>query len=392
MSTPSRKPLTGASFDTLAVHAGEAADPATRAHNTPIYQTATFSFETAEAKDEAVGHPWDAGSFFYSRVGNPTTAALEAKLAALDGGEAAVASATGMSAIAATLLSHLRAGQHLVVADDLFIGTQDLLSQDLPRLGIEVTAVPITDLDAVRAAVRPHTGAIFAEVLSNPWMRVTDVPALRTIADAAGALLVIDNTFLSPAVVRPLALGADLVVHATTKWVAGHGDALGGVVVGPEEKVAPVRVLTNNMGAAASPFNSWLIARGARTLHLRLERASANATKLAAFLEAHPKVDWVHHPSLASHPDQAVAQRVLTGLPGGMMAVKLLPGGSADAVEAMHNFANAFRTFGLAVSLGEVDTLVYPMASRGGIVRVSVGVESADDIIAEFSHSLDQVP
>lgn len=390
MTTPHRKPLGDAAFDTLAVHAGEMADPATRAHNTPIYQTATFSFPTAAAKDEAVHHPWDTGSYFYTRVLNPTTEALEAKLAALDGGEAAVASSSGMSAISATLLAHLRAGDHLVVADDLFVGTQDLLEQDLPRLGIEVTAVPITDLDAVRAAVRPTTRVIFSEVLSNPWMRVTDVPALRAIADAAGALLVIDNTFLSPAVVRPLELGAHIVVHSATKWLAGHGDTLGGAVIGPAALVTPVRVLTNNLGAAASPFNAWLIARGARTLHLRLERASHNATRLAAFLEAHPHVEWVRHPSLVSHPDHAVAQRILTGLPGGMLAFRPM-GSDGDAVAAMHTFADAVRIFGIAVSLGEVDTLVYPMASRGGIVRVSVGVEAIDDILAEFGQALDRI-
>jgi cystathionine beta-lyase/cystathionine gamma-synthase len=393
MAKDGKRPIDQTAFETRAVHAGESPDPTTRAHNLPIYQTATFSFETADEKEAAVDGAlaWQPDTYFYTRTNNPTTAALEAKLASLEGAESAVASASGMAAVAAGLLAHLHAGDHLLLADDLFIISQILFAEDFPARGIEVTPVPISDLAAVRAAIRPNTKVIYAEVLSNPWMRVSDVPALAEIAHAAGALLIIDNTFLSPAVIRPLELGADLVLHATTKWIAGHGDALGGVVAGSKALVDPIRRQTDLLGGAASPFNSWLIARGARTLPLRIERASSNATALAAFLEAHPKVEWVRHPSLASHPDRAVADRVLRGAWGGMLSFKPRAADRVDPLDAMRAFADHITLFGIAVSLGEVDTLVYPMPKRGGIFRISVGIEAFDDIRADFDQALEHV-
>ena len=387
------RPLDGTGLDTRAVHAGEAPDPVTRAHHLPLYQTATFSFETADEKEAAVDGAlaWEPHTYFYSRTGNPTTEALEQKLAALEGAESAVVSASGMSAVAAGLLAHLRAGDHIVIADDLFIISQLLFAEDFPARGIEVTPVPITDLAAVRAALRPTTKIVYAEVLSNPWMRVSDVPALAEIAHAAGALLVIDNTFLSPATVRPLEHGADLVLHAATKWISGHGNALGGVVAGAKRLIDPIRRQTDLLGGAAAPFSSWLIANGARTLPLRVERSTANATRLAAFLEAHEKVEWVRHPSLASHPDRAVADRLLAGHWGGMFAFKPRAANGVDPIDAMRAFADNVRLFGVAVSLGEVDTLVYPMPKRGGILRISVGIESIDDIVADFDRALAHV-
>ena len=393
MAKDGAKPLKGAAFDTRAVHAGEQADPTTRAHNLPIYQTATFSFETADEKEAAVDAAlaWEPGAFFYTRTSNPTTAALEEKLASLEGAESAIASASGMAAVSASLLAHLKSGDHMVIADDLFIISQLLFAEDFPTRGIEVTPVAITDLDAVRAAMRPNTRVMYAEVLSNPWMRVSDLPALAEIAHKGKALLVIDNTFLSPAVVRPLELGADLVLHATTKWLSGHGDAIGGVVAGSKSLIDPIRRQTDLLGQAASPFNSWLIARGARTLPLRIERAAENASKLAALLEAHPKVEWVRHPSLASHPDRAVADKVLRGSWGGMLAFKPRAVEGVDPLDAMRAFSDHLRIFGVGVSLGEVDTLVYPMPKRGGIFRISVGIESFDDIAAEFNQALEHV-
>ena len=258
MAKDGKKPLKNASLDTLAVHAGEGADPTTRAHNLPIYQTATFTFETADEKEAAVDGAlaWEPNKYFYTRTNNPTTAALEEKLAALEGAESAVASASGMSAIAAGLLAHLKSGDHLIVADDLFIISQILFAEDFPSRGIEVTPVPITDLAAVRAAMKPNTKIIYCEGLSNPWMRITDLPAVAEIAHAGGALLVVDNTFLSPVLLRPLEHGADLVLQTTTKWVSGHGDALGGIAAGSKALVDPIRRQTDLLGGAASPFNS----------------------------------------------------------------------------------------------------------------------------------------
>jgi methionine-gamma-lyase len=296
-----------------------------------------------------------------------------------------------MSAISAGLLAHLKHGDHLIVADDLFIISQILFAEDFPTRGIEVTPVTITDLAAVKAAMRPNTRIIFAEVLSNPWMRISDLPALAKIAHDAGALLVIDNTFLSSVTIRPLEHGADLVLQTTTKWISGHGDALGGIAAGSKALVDPIRRQTDLLGGAASPFNSWLIARGARTLPLRVERASENATKLAAFLEGNEKVEWVRHPSLASHPDRAVADRILGGKWGGMLSFKPRAAAGVDPLDAMRAFADNISLFGVGVSLGEVDTLVYPMPKRGGIFRISVGIEGADDIIREFDRALAHV-
>lgn len=393
MAKDGKQDLEKAAIDTIAVHAGEGADPTTRAHNLPIYQTATFTFETADEKEEAVDGAlaWEPNRYFYTRTNNPTTAALEEKLAALEGAESAIASASGMSAISAGLLAHLKSGDHLIVADDLFIISQILFAEDFPSRGIDVTPVEITNLEAVRAAMRPNTRIIFAEVLSNPWMRISDVPALAKIAHDANALLVIDNTFLSSITIRPLEFGADLVLQTTTKWISGHGDALGGIAAGSKALVDPIRRQTDLLGGAASPFNSWLIARGARTLPLRVERATANATNLAAFLEGHAKVEWVRHPSLASHPDRAVADRILGGKWGGMLSFKPRAAAGVDPLDAMRAFADTINLFGVGVSLGEVDTLVYPMPKRGGIFRISVGIEGSDDIIREFDRALAHV-
>jgi methionine-gamma-lyase len=393
MAKDGKQDLKKAAIDTIAVHAGEGADPTTRAHNLPIYQTATFTFETADEKEEAVDGAlaWEPNRYFYTRTNNPTTAALEEKLAALEGAESAIASASGMSAISAGLLAHLKSGDHLIVADDLFIISQILFAEDFPSRGIDVTPVEITNLEAVKAAMRPNTRIIFAEVLSNPWMRISDLPALAKIAHEANALLVIDNTFLSSVTIRPIEFGADLVLQTTTKWISGHGDALGGIAAGSKALVDPIRRQTDLLGGAASPFNSWLIARGARTLPLRVERATANATKLAAFLEGHEKVEWVRHPSLASHPDRAMADRILGGKWGGMLSFKPRAAAGVDPLDAMRAFADNIALFGVGVSLGEVDTLVYPMPKRGGIFRISVGIEGSDDIIREFDRALAHV-
>ena len=377
--------MSGRGLGTRAIHAGERRDPATGAHQTPIFQTATFSFDTAAAKEDAVDRAleWEPGRFFYSRTGNPTTAALEAKLASLEGAEAAAVGASGMAVNAAALYAHVRAGDHVVVSDDLFVITRTLLHEDLPRRGVEVTAVPITDLAAVAAAIRPETRAIFTETLSNPYLRVADVPALARLAQDAGALLLVDNTFLSPACYRPLADGAHLVLHAATKYLSGHGDTLSGVVAGPAELVDPIRWQLDTLGACAAPFGSWLVARGVRTLHLRMPAHTANALALATVLEAEPDVEWLSHVGLPSHLDHDVAERLFAGRYGGMLAFRL-----AGGLERMESFASALELCSIAVSLGEVDTLVYPMPKRGGMFRVSVGCEDVEDVIDDITGAI----
>lgn len=371
----------GHGLGTRAIHAGERRDPATGAHQLPIFQTATFSFDTAAAKEAAVDEAlaWEPGRFFYSRTGNPTTAALEEKLAALEGAEAAAVGASGMAVNAAALYAHVSAGDHVVVSDDLFVITRALLQEDLPRRGVEVTSVPITDLAAVAAAIRAETRAIFTETLSNPYLRVADVPALASLARDAGALLLVDNTFLSPACYRPLEDGADLVLHAATKYLSGHGDTLSGVVAGRAELVDPIRGQLDTLGACAAPFASWLVARGVRTLHLRMPAHTQNALAVAHALEREADVEWLSHPALESHPDQAVAERLFPGRYGGMLAFRL-----AGGLERMEAFASSLALCSIAVSLGEVDTLVYPMPKRDGMFRVSVGCEDADDVVADL--------
>ena len=372
---------------TRAIHAGEQRDPASGAHQTPIFQTATFSFATAAAKEEAVDRAleWEPGRFFYSRTGNPTTAALERKLASLEGAEAAAVGASGMAVIAAALYAHLEAGDHVVVSDDLFVITRALLHEDLPRRGIDVTAVPITDLRAVGDAIRPETRAIFTETLSNPYLRVADVPALAALARERDALLLVDNTFLSPACYRPLGDGADLVLHAATKYLSGHGDTLSGVAAGRAGLVDPIRRQLDTLGACPAPIASWLVARGARTLHLRMPAHTANALALAAVLDGHPEVEWLRHPGLPSHPDHAVAERLFPGRYGGMLSFRLRGG-----LERMEAFAASLELCSVAVSLGEVDTLVYPMPKRDGMFRVSVGCEDADDVVADVVGAIER--
>lgn len=372
-------------FATRAIHEGESPDPTTHAHATPIYQTATFVFDTAQEKEAAVdaAMEWEPRTFFYTRTGNPTTSALEEKIAALEGAESALACSSGMAAVSTTLFSLLNAGDHCVASDDVFIITRFLLDDVLANKGIEVTRLDVTDLDAVEGALRPNTKAIFVESLSNPHMHFADVRALSTIAHDAGIVLVVDNTFLSPAVFRPLEQGADLVLHSSTKYLSGHGDTVGGVVAGARELVDPVRYQADALGTAPSPFNSWLTLRGVRTLPLRMKAHSTNALAIARFLEQREEVERVRYVGLESHPQHALAVEQLVDGFGGMLSVHLH--GGADQMNA---FANATKLSGVAVSLGDLKTLVYPMPKRDNLIRVSVGCEDTADIIADFEQAL----
>lgn len=371
---------------TTAIHAGEQVDPTTHALNTPLYQTATFAFDSADDKESAVDRSlqWEPGVFFYTRTGNPTTAALERKLAALESADDAVVSASGMAACSATLLSLLDAGDHLVASSDLFVITRVLLDDVLTSKGIEVTHVDVTDLPAVRAAIRPNTKVLFIESLSNPHMFVADVPALAALAHERAIPCVVDNTFFSPAVFRPLEHGADIVIHSATKWLGGHGDALAGAVAGPKEHIDRVRYYLDALGGAVSPFNAWLIMRGVRTLSLRMRQHSANALAIARSLEGHDAVDTVWYPGLDSHPQHDVARCMLDEGFGGMLSLRLHGGASA-----MKRYAAALRLSAIAVSLGDVHSLVYPMPKRDNLIRLSVGCEDESDLIADHIAALD---
>lgn len=368
-------------FSTLAIHAGESRDPVTNAHNTPIFQTATFSFETAEDLIQAVAQPLD--HFFYSRTGNPTTAAVERKLAALEGAEDALVTASGMAAVSIAAMITVKAGEHILVDEDLFVISREFFSKDCPAMGIEVSYVDVRRMDTLSAALRPNTKALFAESVTNPNMFVADVPALKAFADAHGLTLIIDNTFLSPYLFRPIAQGADLVVHSATKYLSGHGDTVAGVLAGRRDDIRRARFKLDSFGQCASPFNSWLLLRGVRTLPLRMRQHNANAQALAAFLEPQPQVAWLRYPGLASHPQAAAARRQYVDGFGGMFSFRLR-GGLAE----MNRFVNALEMCDIGVSLGDVYTLVYPRPKNDNLIRVSVGCEDAEDIIADFAQAL----
>jgi methionine-gamma-lyase len=380
-----RERTAGRGLATRAIHAGERPDPTTHAHRTPIYATATFTFDSAAEKEDAVDRSlaWEPGAYFYSRTGNPTNRALEEKLASLEGAEDAVVSASGMAAVAATLFAHLSTGDHLVAGDELFAITSVLLGEDFPRRGIDVTRVDPTDLAAVEGAIRPKTRALFVECSTNPRLRIPDLDALATVARRNALLFIADNTFLGPVLLRPLEHGADLVVHAATKYLSGHGDAVSGVVAGRKTLTDPIRKQTDTLGQAASPFSSFLVQRGVRTLALRSRAASDNAALVATFLESQPAVAWVRYPGLASHPDHEVARRLLGERFGAMVTFQ--PVGGLDGMAA---FTDHLRLCDIGVSLGDVHTLVYPRPKDGGIIRLSIGCEDVDDLLEDFERGL----
>ena len=371
-------------FSTRAIHAGESRDPSTNAHNTPIYQTATFTFARGEELTQAIDAPFE--NFFYSRTANPTTAVLERKLADLEGSEDCLVTASGMAAVSIAVMIAAQAGDHILVDEDLFVISREFFTQDCPAMGIEVGWVDVRDVAGVKTAVRPNTTLLFAETATNPNIYLADLSALRQIADDHNLSLIIDNTFLSPYLLRPLEWGADIVVHSATKYLSGHGDTVGGVVAGSKADMRKARLKLDSFGQCLSPFNAWLLLRGVRTLPLRMRQHGVNALALASFLDEHPQVEWVRYPGLPSHPQPDLAQRQLLDGCGGMFAFKV-QGGS----EEMYRFANGLQLCDLGVSLGDVTTLVYPKPKNGNLIRVSVGCEDADDIIADFAQALAQL-
>lgn len=370
----------GLGFSTRAIHAGERHDPATGAHNTPIYQTATFAFDSVEQK-----HAVQAGEregYVYTRMGNPTTAAIERKLADLEGAEDAVVAASGMAVIVAVFHALARPGSHIVVSNDIYESTETYLYEEAPVFGIDVTPVDITDLDAVRQAMRPETAMIYTEFLANPSNRVSDIPALGQIARDHDALLVIDNTFTSPYLFRPLEHGAHLSLHSASKYISGHGDAIAGAIAGSRDLIDKVRHQVEILGSPISPFNSWLLLRGVKTLELRMERHCQNALELAQFLERQPEVEVVLYAGLESHAGHTIVKELTGGRYGGVLSFRM-----HGKTEQGNRFADALQLCAHAVHLGDVSTLVWP--HRQDLVRVSVGCENIADIIADFEQALE---
>lgn len=393
-------PASRPGVSTRAVHSGNDIDHnmVTRPKSLPIYESSVFVYDSLDQVDDYLaGNP---DNYMYTRLGNPNSAALEALIRDLEGGEAALFSASGMAAISAALLGRLGAGDHLIASRELYGTTQSLIEKELSRFGITSTLVDIGDLAAVEAAITPATRLIYTETASNPLVRVSNIPALAQLARARGIKLLVDNTFLSPALYQPLADGADLVLHSTTKYLNGHSDATGGILVGDAEWVAQARRFQTNAGGSASPFEAWLTFRGAKTLALRMRAHSANAQQLAEALQAHPRVAAVHYPGLPSHPDHELAQRLFPKGCSGMLAFTL-DGGLTEVdrlIRALKHTAFAPSLAGVASSITHPGKTSHRMLSHDvlselaihdGTIRVSVGIEDGEDIVADFIQALD---
>jgi methionine-gamma-lyase len=385
--------------ETRAVHLPVPEPTGSRPLGVPLYQGHLFSFDDSDAQAAAFGGPGRAP--FYSRCGNnPTVQALELALTDLEGGVGAVAAASGMGAINTVLRSLLQTGDHLIAQKCLYGGTFASVQDLAKRWGVEVTYVSGNSAEEVRSALRPNTKVLYLETIANPTTQIADLPALLAVARSAGVTGVVDNTFATPMLCRPLELGADVVVHSTTKFISGHGDVLGGIAVyGSEPLYRRGFAEAVELGASADPFAAWLTLRGLVTLPLRMERHCSNALFLARHLAEHPSVVKVDYPGLASHPGHGLASELLTGGFGGVLSMELAGGRPAG-----RTFAEAVRVATLAVSLGEVKTLVMHPASTShrmmdadelaaagfgeGMVRIAVGIEHPDDLWADLGQAL----
>lgn len=379
-----------AGFETRAVHAGQAFDPATGAVIPPVH------FSTTYAQDGIGGL---RGGYEYGRSGNPTRSALETQLAALEGGAHALSFASGLAAEDALLRAALEPGDEVLLGSDVYGGTYRLIARVLGAWGIGVRVVDMSDLGAVRAALEERPARIvWVETPSNPLLRITDIAGLARLGHEAGALVVVDNTFASPALQQPLSLGADVVVHSTTKYLGGHSDVVGGALVLNDDALyEQAKFLQFAVGAVSGPLDAWLTTRGIKTLPLRMRRHSENAHAIAEFLSGHGAVERVYYPGLPSHPGHEVAARQMSGF-GGIVSVAL-----ADAASA-RRLAESTRLFQLAESLGGVESLMnYPdemthasvrgteLAVPPEVVRLSVGIESIDDLVADLDQALDRL-
>jgi len=384
-------------FNTTVVHAG--ADPSANlgALSTPVYHASVFAFPDAE--QGAAIHEGQQPGYFYGRISNPTQAALERALCALEEGQAALAFSSGMAAISTTLFSLLHVGDHIVAPASLYASTYALLNELLVPFGVAVTYVDATDPDTYARAIRPETKVLYLESPANPTLKLVDIASVVRTARAHGLTTVMDNTFATPFNQRPLAYGVDAVVHSMTKYLGGHGDLVAGALIGTEALCERARWHTHKLlGGVISPQTAWLVLRGIQTLAVRMERHNANALAVARFLEDHPTVQAVYYPGLPSHPQHALAQRQMHGF-GGMLAFDV------ESVEQGQRLVNSLTLCTLAVSLGDVATIIQHSASMthaavpreqrlavgitDGLLRLSVGIEKVQDIIADLSQGLE---
>jgi cystathionine beta-lyase/cystathionine gamma-synthase len=379
-----------ARFSTICIHAGQTPDPATGAIITPIYQTSTY------VQDALGVHK----GYEYARTQNPTRAALEANLAAIENGRAGFAFASGMAAEGA-VMTLLESGDHVVVTDNTYGGTYRLFERVLRKYGLDFTYVDTSKLDEIERAIRPSTKMLFVETPTNPTLRLTDLKGACAVAHAHNVAVVVDNTFASPYAQRPIDFGADLVVHSTTKFLNGHSDSVGGIVVAVrDDHIEWLRFVQNAEGAILGPMDAWLVLRGTKTLPIRMERHHANARVLAEYLDSHPKVTRVHYPGLPSHPQHDLASRQMCGF-GGLISFQ------AGSLERARTVLNSVRLMALAESLGGVETLISHPATMthasvpperrqqigitDDLIRVSVGIEDVQDLQEDLAQALEKV-
>ncbi len=427
---PVTVPDRSARFDTIAVHGGHAGDPATKSRAVPIYQTTSYKFDNADHAARLFA--LEEFGYIYTRINNPTTDVFEQRVAQLEGGVAALAVASGQAATVYSLLNLARAGDHIVSSASLYGGTYNAFARTLPRFGIEVSFVDAGNRDAVRNAIQPNTKAVFAETIGNPKIDVLDIASVAQLAHDRGLPLIVDNTLATPYLVRPIEHGADVVVHSATKFIGGHGTAIGGVLIdggtfdwarsgnfpdftrpdpsyhgiqytaafGPAAYAIKARVqLLRDVGAALSPFNAWLLLQGLETLGLRVERHSQNAQAVAEYLAAHPRVQSVAYPGLSAHPSFSRAQQYLRGRGGAILTFEI-----ADGEGAAKRFIDALQLFSLLANVGDAKSLVIHPATTthqqltpdqqrangvsASTVRLSVGIEDRADILGDVEQAL----
>jgi len=387
-------------FHTKLVHGGHHPDP-TGSVTVPIYQTSTFAFR--DARQGAARFSGEDDGFIYTRIGNPTIRALEECVAELENGYGGIATGSGMGAVSVVYMGLLEQGAHMVSTASVYGPSRLLVEKHLSRFGVSATFVDTSDLDALRRALRPNTKLVYVESPSNPAMVVTDIAAAAQIAHRHGALLAVDNTFASPYLQKPLDMGADVSLHSVTKFINGHADIVGGVVVAKTEDVyRRLRPLMVNLGCNMDPHQAFMVLRGLRTLGIRMERAQKGAIEIARWLEGRPEVEWVRYIGLPSHPQHALARRQMSGF-GAMIAFELKGG-----IEAGSAVMDHVKVATLAVSLGGVESLIEHPASMthagmprpdrleagitDGLVRYSVGIEDVEDLIADLEQALKHIP
>ena len=378
-------------FATKAIHAGQAPDPTTGAIMTPIYQTSTYVQEA----------PGKHRGYEYARTGNPTRTALEANLAALENGKHGVCFSSGLGAMDA-VIRLLKAGDHVVCCDDVYGGTYRLFTQVFARFGMEFSFVDMDDPARVERAVTPATKMVWIETPTNPLLKVLDIARVAEVAKARGALVVVDNTFATPYLQRPLERGASIVVHSLTKYLGGHSDVIGGAAITNDDEIAKrLHYVQNAVGAVPGPMDCFLVLRGTKTLHVRMARHCENALRVARFLEDHPRVGQVYYPGLPGHPQHELAARQMDGF-GGMVSFEL----KDDSLERASRLCAATRVFSLAESLGGVESLIEHPAImthasipktvresyglRDSLIRLSVGIEDVEDLVEDLARALDQ--